>query len=67
MTGHDHPPAMLRLEDALARMLTGAEPLPAEDVSLDEALGRVLAEDVRARDTLPPWDDSAMDLSLIHI
>jgi molybdopterin molybdotransferase len=30
-------------------------------VGVDEALGRVLAEDVRARDTLPPWDDSAMD------
>jgi molybdenum cofactor synthesis domain-containing protein len=42
-------------------MLSGVGPLPAEDVSLDEALGRVLAEDVRARDTLPPWDDSAMD------
>jgi molybdopterin molybdotransferase len=53
--------ALLRLEDALGRMLEGVEALPAEDASMGAALGRVLAEDVRARDALPPWDDSAMD------
>ncbi len=52
---------MLRLEDALTRMLDGVVALPAEEVALDDALDRVLAEDIRARDTLPPWDDSAMD------
>ncbi|MET0772403.1 MAG: gephyrin-like molybdotransferase Glp [Candidatus Limnocylindrales bacterium] len=64
MNGHGHRTtgdALLRLEDALARMLAGVEALPAEGVSLDDALGRVLAEDVHARHTLPPWDDSAMD------
>jgi molybdenum cofactor synthesis domain-containing protein len=42
-------------------MLAGVVPLPAEEVTLDAVLGRVLAEDVHARHTLPPWDDSAMD------
>lgn len=57
----DDPPAPLRLEDALARMLTGVMPLPAEEVPLLDGLGRVLAEDIHARDTLPSLDDSAMD------
>lgn len=42
-------------------MLAGVTPLSAEEVGVDAVLGRVLTEDVRARDTLPPWDDSAMD------
>lgn len=57
---------MLRLEDALGRMLEGVAPLPAEDVPIEGLLGRVLAEDVLARDTLPPWDDSAMDGYAVH-
>ncbi|MBX3029285.1 MAG: molybdopterin molybdotransferase MoeA [Chloroflexi bacterium] len=51
----------LRLEEARARMLAGVGALAAETVPLLDALERVLAEDVHARDTLPPWDDSAMD------
>jgi molybdenum cofactor synthesis domain-containing protein len=42
-------------------MLDGVEPAAAEEVPIEEALGRILAEDVLARDSLPPWDDSAMD------
>ena len=62
MSGHHHAATgLLRLEDALARMLDGVGPLAAEEVSVDAALGRVLAEDIHARDTLPPQDDSAMD------
>ena len=37
------------------------EPLGSESVAVDQALGRVLAEDVVACVTLPPWDNSAMD------
>jgi molybdopterin molybdotransferase len=54
-------PDLLRLDEALGRMLAGVEPLPAEQVALSDALGRVLATDVSARLTLPPWDNSAMD------
>jgi molybdopterin molybdotransferase len=42
-------------------MLAGLAPLEVERVPLADALGRVLAEDVAARHTLPPWDNSAMD------
>ena len=37
------------------------EPLPPEQVSVADALGRVLAEDVAARRTQPPFAVSAMD------
>jgi molybdopterin molybdotransferase len=49
------------LEQAREQILSGVEPLAAEEVALDQALGRVLAQPVLARLTLPPWDNSAMD------
>ena len=42
-------------------MLHGLAPLPGERVSLEDAQGRVLAEAIDSRLTLPPWDNSAMD------
>jgi molybdopterin molybdotransferase len=53
--------ALLSVADALARVLDGVEPLPAEDAPLTQADGRVLAADVAARRTQPPADLSAMD------
>ena len=47
--------------EALARIMAGVEPLPAETRPLLAALGSVLAEDVAAPADLPPWDNSAMD------
>jgi len=47
--------------EAGARILRAALPLTAEPASLGHALGRVLAEDLEATATLPPWDNSAMD------
>src|SRR6478735_2362096 len=47
--------------DALAAILSGAEPLPEESVALDAAYHRVLARDVAARRTQPPQAMSAMD------
>jgi molybdopterin molybdotransferase len=52
---------LLSLEEAVARVLERAEPLPAEEVLVREALGRVLAEDARAGVDLPPFPSSAMD------
>jgi molybdopterin molybdotransferase len=52
---------MLSFDDALARVLASSPSLPAEIVSLEEADGRVLAEDLRAASALPPHDYSAMD------
>ncbi|MEX2472734.1 MAG: gephyrin-like molybdotransferase Glp [Gemmatimonadota bacterium] len=51
----------LSVDEARARILEGARPLPPEQVSLREAEGRVLAELLIAGATLPPWDNSAMD------
>ena len=54
-------PHLLSLEEALDLILTDVLPLRAEALALPEALGRVLADDVGALLTLPPWDNSAMD------
>ncbi|HZY13442.1 MAG TPA: gephyrin-like molybdotransferase Glp [Beijerinckiaceae bacterium] len=53
--------ALMPVSDALAAVLAGAEPLPDEMISLDEAYHRVLARDVVARRTQPPQAMSAMD------
>jgi len=52
---------MLTVDQARDRILAGASALPPEKVVLADALGRVLASDVEALLTLPPWDNSAMD------
>jgi molybdopterin molybdotransferase len=53
--------ALLSVADALARVLDGVAPLPAEDVALADAHRRVLAADLTALRTQPPADVSAMD------
>jgi molybdopterin molybdotransferase len=53
--------ALLSVAEALARVTHGLEPLGAERVALDSANGRVLAEDLAALLTQPPFDASAMD------
>jgi len=52
---------MLTVEAALARVLGAARPVIREEVALEVAFGRVLAEDLHAPTPLPPWDNSAMD------
>ncbi|KKJ75512.1 molybdenum cofactor biosynthesis protein MoaA [Kiloniella litopenaei] len=52
---------MIQVEEALERVLAGFTELAPETVSLHDALGRVLAKDVKARLTQPPNDVSAMD------
>ncbi len=53
--------ALLAVAEALERVLAQAEPLPAEEVQLADADGRVLAFDLKALRTQPPADVSAMD------
>ncbi|WP_439616724.1 molybdopterin molybdotransferase MoeA [Shinella sp.] len=54
--------SLLPVADALDRLLSRAKPTQrTETVSLHEAQGRVLAEDIAARLTQPPFDNSAMD------
>jgi molybdopterin molybdotransferase len=52
---------LLTVEDALARVLARVRPLPAEAVELEQAAGRVLAEDAVAALDLPRFPSSAMD------
>src|SRR4051812_40787198 len=52
---------MLTFDEALARVLQTAPRLGAETVPVERALGRVLAETLRAENPLPPHDYSAMD------
>ena len=53
--------ALLLVAEALERVLAQAAPLPAEEVPLGEAHGRVLAYSLKSRRTQPPADLSAMD------
>jgi len=52
---------VISVEEALSRILSAMPIMSAEVVSLVDAHGRVLAEDVSARLTQPPFDISAMD------
>src|SRR5271168_3853159 len=52
---------MISVEEALTRLLALVEALPPEQISLADGLGRVLAEEVAARRTQPPFAVSAMD------
>lgn len=52
---------MIAFAEALARVLEATAPLPATAVPLEEAVSRVLAEDVRADEPLPGFDTTAMD------
>jgi len=55
-------PPLLPLDDALARLLASATPVPeVQSVSTFDADGRVLARDVVSELQVPPQDNSAMD------
>jgi molybdopterin molybdotransferase len=52
---------MISVEEALARILADVAPLDTIQVSLAEALGMVLAQDIVAQENIPPFANSAMD------
>ncbi|MFA5949668.1 MAG: gephyrin-like molybdotransferase Glp [Hyphomicrobium sp.] len=53
--------ALLAPEDAVKRILSGLPAPATETVSIEDAFGRVLASDLAARLTQPPFAASAMD------
>ncbi|MDH3195982.1 MAG: molybdopterin molybdotransferase MoeA [Hyphomicrobiales bacterium] len=53
--------SLLSVEDATAQLLDGITAVAGESVGLDDALGRVLAADLAATRTQPPFAASAMD------
>ena len=54
-------PMLLSIDEALAQIGAHVIPLPAEDVALEHAYGRYIAEELRAAIDLPPFASSAMD------
>ena len=52
---------MITVEEALDKILSHIQPLGSEKVSLLEASGRVIAEDIYANRDIPPLDNSGMD------
>jgi molybdopterin molybdotransferase len=60
---HSHvvPGELTSVEDHLAEILGAVEPLAPTELSLGDAYGLVLAEDVAASTALPSFDNSAMD------
>ena len=52
---------MITVEEALAHLVSLVSPLPVETVPLQEAAGRVLADDAVAQRDQPPFAASAMD------
>ncbi|QGZ33327.1 gephyrin-like molybdotransferase Glp [Stappia indica] len=53
--------ALISVDEALSRLLGGIEPVGGETVPLASANGRVLAADLAATRTQPPFAASAMD------
>ena len=53
--------SLMPVHEAVQRVLADAAPLGTETIALEDALGRVLAEDLAAKRTQPPADVSAMD------
>ena len=53
--------AMIQVDEAREIILSKIATKGVEKVSLDNALGRILAEDIVAKVNNPPMDNSAMD------
>lgn len=53
--------ALLPVDEALKRLLSGVAALESEQVPLAQAAGRILSASLAARRTQPPFDASAMD------
>lgn len=52
---------LISVDEAKARIREHVRPLPVQEVRFDEALGRVLAEDVHAPEPMPPFPASSKD------
>lgn len=52
---------MIDYAEALRLLLLDVQPLDVETIAVSDALGRVLAHAVQSPESLPPFDNSAMD------
>ncbi len=60
-TGRGEERAILSYREALNIVKSKFQPLGVEDASLETSTGRVLAEDLRARVSVPPFDIALVD------
>lgn len=58
--------SLITIAEARQRVRDAVRPLGTEPVVIDDALGRVLAQDVRAAGDVPPFPCSAMDGYAVH-
>lgn len=61
MSGFQEFYDLITREEALTRLLPYLDPVGTEELSLDQALGRVLADEPRAREPLPGFVRSTVD------
>lgn len=54
-------PVQVELTEGKDLLLAGVRPVETETVSLENGFGRILAEDIRARENIPPFDRSPLD------
>lgn len=52
---------LLNVDVAVGQVLTQIAPLPAEEISITQALGRTLAHTIQSEINLPPFANSSMD------
>ena len=52
---------MISVEDGIIHVLQNSSPLPFENVSIMEACGRIVGEDIKANDPFPSFRASMMD------
>jgi gephyrin len=52
---------MISVEEAIIHVLQNSSPLPFENVSMTEACGRIVGEDIKANDPFPSFRASMMD------
>src|SRR5437660_3907557 len=57
----DHLKTMLTVDEALDLILAAFMPLGTETIPLNDGFGRILAQDIRAANDLPPFANSSMD------
>ena len=53
--------SVIGIDEAVGRVLAAVRPVGDEEVDLLDALGRTLAEEIVAREDVPPFANSAMD------
>ena len=63
---HVAAPRLISVEEARRIVLAQATTLGSERARLEDGIGRVLAQDLVAETSLPPFDNSAMDGYAIH-